>query len=253
MNAKTLLLGTSAAVLFTACQSPTPQIWPGAPSGIRAQLGPVAVQVDHQSSRQFVFEVPETRSDSAHDWSGTLVAHNIAGAGDAGSGAIFVLAFVPVSAASGAIYGSLAGVSQSRLHGALSRMTNALRAADLVPHFPAHVIEQAKAQDFPTTDAHAPGATFNTRLKLRVVTQQLVRVNESPNSKLRLHYVVEAKVVSAEGACLYDTYVSAISSRRKFAEWAAHDGAALHRESQLMMQKMASQIVARVFRGEDSE
>jgi hypothetical protein len=254
MNANTLWLSAAAAVLFTACQSPTtPQVWPGTSPGIRAQLGTVGVQVDYPNSRQFVFEVPETRGDSAHDLSGMAAAHNIASAGGAGAGAIFVLALVPVSAAGGAIYGSVAGVSKTKLHDALNRMTNALRAADLIAHLPEQIIEQARAQDFQATDARGHGATFNTRLKLRVVTQHLVRVNESPNSDLRLHYVVEAQVQGVDGAPLYNTHVAAISSRRKFAEWAAHDGVTLRRESQRMMQKMVSQIVARVFRGEDSE
>lgn len=262
MNANTLWLGAATAVLFTACQSPTqPQVWPGASPEIRAQLGTVGVQVDYPCSRAFVFEMPETRGDSAHDLSGTAVSFNLASAGDlasegsqgAGMAAIFVLAFVPVSAAGGAIYGSLAGVSKTRLHDALNGMTNALRAADLLVHFPAEIIEQARAQDFPATDARGHGATFHTRLKLRVMTQHLVRVNESPNSDLQLHYVVEARVLGAGDSLLYSTYVSAISPRRKFIEWAAHDGETLRQESQRMMQKMASQIVGRTYRGEDSE
>jgi hypothetical protein len=115
------------------------------------------VQVDYPSSRPFVFEVPETRGDSAHDLSGMAAAHNIASAGGAGAGAIFVLALVPVSAAGGAIYGSVAGVSKTKLHDALNRMTNALRAADLIAHLPEQIIEQARAQDFQATDAREPG------------------------------------------------------------------------------------------------
>jgi hypothetical protein len=254
MNATTVVLGLAIASLFTACKSPqaTPQIWPGATPEVRARLGTVDVQIDHARSRQFVFEVPDTKGGAAHDSSGMAVSHNLIGAGGAGTGAIFVLALMPLSAAGGAIYGSLSGVSRTELHDALSQITNAVRASDLLVHFPEHIVEQARAQNFPALDARGHSRVGKTKLRLRVMTQHLVQVNESPNSPLWLHYVVEAQVLDAGDSLLYRTYVTAISPRRKFTEWAVHDGERLRRESQRMMQDMASQIVGRVFRGEDS-
>jgi hypothetical protein len=260
MKANTIVLGLAITSLFTACKSPraTPQIWPGASPEVRARLGTVGVQIDHARSRQFVFEVPETKSDAASGMSGLAVSGHIAGvgalAGDgAGAAAIFVLALVPVSAAGGAIYGSLTGVRRTELHDALNQMTNAVHGSDLLVHFPEHVLEQARAQHFRATDARKPGAVWHTKLNLRVMTQQLVRVNESPNSALQLHYVVEAQVLGAGDSLLYSTYASAISPRRKFIEWAAHDGETLRQDSERMMQEMAAKILSRVYRGEDSE
>jgi hypothetical protein len=254
MKATTVVLALSITALFTACKSPraTPQVWPGASPEVRARLGTVDVQIDHPASRQFVFEVPDTKGGAAHDSSGMAVSHSLSGAGGAGQAAIFVLAMLPLTAAGGAIYGSLTGVSRTALHDALNQMTNAVRASDLLVHFPEHVLKQARAQNFPALDAHERGRAGKTKLRLRVVTQHLVQVNESPNSPLRLHYVVEAQVLDAGDSLLYRTYVTAISPRRKFTEWAAHDGENLRRDSQQMMQDMASQIVGRVFRGEDS-
>lgn len=254
MKANTIVLGLAITSLFTACKSPraTPQVWPGASPEVRARLGTVDVQIDHARSRPFVFEVPDTRGGAAHDISGMAVSHNLIGAGGAGTGAIFVLAVVPLTAAGGAIYGSLTGVSKTDLHDALDQMTNAVRASDLLVNFPEHILEQARAQNFPAIDARGLSRICETKLRLRVVTQHLVQVNESPNAPMRLHYVVEAQVLDAGNSLLYRTYVTAISPRRKFTEWAAHDGERLRRESQRMMQEMASQIVSRVFRGEDS-
>ena len=263
MKANTIVLGLAIASLFTACKSPraTPQIWPGASPEVRARLGTVGVQIDHARSRQFVFDVPETKRDAAYGMSGLAVSHNIAGAGSAAAGpgngagaaAFFVLALVPVSAAGGAIYGSLTGVRRTDLHDALNQMTNAVRGSDLLVHFPGEIIEQARAQHLPATDARGSHAVCHSKLSLRVMTQQLVRLNESPNSALQLHYVVEAQVLGADDSPLYSTYVSAISPRRKFIEWAAHDGETLHRDSQRMMQGMAAKILSRVYRGEASE
>ncbi len=257
MKAKTIVLGLAITSLFTACKSPkaTPQIWPGASPEVRARLGTVGVQIDHPHSRPFVFDVPDTRGGAAHDMSGMAVSHNLRGAGESGNGAavIFVMAMLPVSAAGGAIYGSLAGVSKTKLHDALNQMTNGVRASDLLVHFPVEIVEQARAQHFQATDARRPGAVCHSKLSLRVVTQQLVRVNESPNSALQLHYVVEAQVLGADDSLLYSTYVTAISPRRKFIEWAAHDGETLRWDSQRMMQGMATKILHRIYRGEGSE
>lgn len=254
MNTSTIALGLAIATLFTACKSPraTPQIWPGASPEVRSRLGTVEVQIDRPVSRQFTFEVPDTRAGAAHDLSGMAVSRNLIGAGGAGTGAIFVLALVPFTAAGGAIYGSLAGVSKTDLHDALKQMGDAVRASDLLVHFPEHVLEQARAQNFPALEARGPSRVCETKLRLRAVTQHLVQMNESPNAPLWLHYVVEVQVLDAGDALLYRTYVTALSPPRKFTEWAAHDGEILRRESQQMMQDMASQIVSRVFRGEDS-
>lgn len=257
MNANTFVLGLAIALLGTACKSPkaTPQIWPGASPEVRSQLGTVGVQMDHARSRQFIFEMPATKRGAAHDISGMAVSRNLSAACDPanGAGVIFVMAMLPLSAAGGAIYGSLAGVSGTELCHALNQMTNAVRASDLLVHLPGAIIEQAQAQHFQATDACRPGAVCHSKLSLRVMTQQLVRVNESPNSALYLHYVVEARVLSAGDAPLYTTYVSALSPRRKFCEWAAHDGEVLRQDSRRMMQEMASKILSRVYQGEDSE
>ena len=256
MNVKTLMLVSASAACLTACStSPSrPQVWEGASPQVREHLGTVGVRVNYAQSRAFVSDMPDAKKIAAGEGAAFGVAASLAATASIESAAPLALMLMPAFAAGGAIYGSIAGVSEAELRAGLTAVTNTLRDCDLAVHLPERIIEQARARDFDIVDARGHDAVCDTRLSVRIVTQQLARgALETPNPDLFLHYVVEAKLTDTNGTALYSTYVEMTSNRRSFSDWAEHDARRLRRESQRMAQQIAGKIVARVFLGTASK
>lgn len=251
MNPIPTLLAAAIAGLLTACSSSRPQVWSGAPSAVRERLGTVGVRLDYAHSRNFVFDEPDSKGSSARDMAGMGIHANLEGASGAGQAGGFVLVLMPAFALGGAIYGSVAGVSATKLHQALDAMTNASPRCDLVGALPEQIVSQAWSRGFDVLDASTGRTNFDTLLTARVVTQQLTG-NESPNPALLLHYLVQVRVTDPSGRMLYDTYVETKSRRRSFVEWAEDGARRLREETSRRQDEIAAKIVSRVFLGEDS-
>jgi hypothetical protein len=255
MHMKMLLLVSAFAGLCVGCSTPSqPQVWAGAPPEIREGLGTVGVRVAYAESRDFVADMPDGKRTAAGEGVGFGVAANLVAAAYADKAAPVVLALMPAFALGGAVYGSVAGVSAPEFQRSLTAITNSLRECDLVVHLPEQIVEQARAREFDVVDARGRDAVCDTRLTVRVVTQQLSRGGiETPDPALFLQYVVEARVTDANGNMLYSTYVETTSRRRDFTEWAENDARRLRRESQRMAREISNKIVGRVFSGVASE
>ena len=161
---------------------------------------------------------------------------------------------MPAFALGGAIYGNLAGVSATKLNQALAAVTNASAECDLTRRLAESIVNRAWSDGCEVMDASAGQTNFDTRLTVRVITQQLTRAgNESPDPPLLLHYLVEARLTDAKGELLYSTYCETKSRRWKFVEWAEDDARRLREEAACQREEIAAKLVRRVFLGEDSE
>src|SRR6185503_19340879 len=137
MNFKTLMLVTACAGSVIGCSTPSPpQVWEGAPAGVRERLGTVGVRVDYTQSRDFVFDTPEKKRTAAADGAGAGVTLNLYAAAHMDNAAPLALVLLPAFAAGGAIYGSIAGVPEADLQAGLTAVTNTLRDCDLAVHLP---------------------------------------------------------------------------------------------------------------------
>lgn len=254
MNTKTILLAAISACVLTACSTSRLQVWTGASTSVRDRLGTVGVRVDFAQSRGFVFEEPDTKGGAARDMAGLGIGSSFMAAGSDPRAALPAIMLLPAFALGGAVYGSVAGVSSSKLHQALDAVTNATAACDLIVLLPEKIVSQAWSCGFHMVDASTGRTNYNTLLTMRVVTQQLIGTgSESPNPALLLHYLMQVCLTDGNGRALYSTYVETRSRRRHFVEWAKDDARCLREEITRQQNEIAVKIVGRVFLGEASE
>ena len=254
MNTGISALLFAMAGLLTSCSTSPRQVWTGAPPQVRDRLGTVGVWVDHSQSREFTFDMPDSKKEATRDMAGLGISANLTGAANADQAGGFVLALLPAFAVGGAIYGAVAGVSAPKLQRALMAMTNATSDCDLIAHLPDRLIADAQARGFKVVDANADEPKWNTLLTARVVTQQLARAgNESPDPALLLHFVVEVRLTDTNRNTLYATYLERRSKRLDFVQWAADGALQMRHETTRLQNEMAAAIISRVFLGEDSE